>query len=208
VKRTGGRPDGRTAISRREAVGLITLATLTAAFRWTPADAEQAASLARAVRAQGTYQPKFFTPHEWDTVRVLVDLVIPRDERSGSATDAGVPEFMDFLLAERPDGQIPMRGGLAWLDAECQERSAETFLDATDGERAALIDDIAWPKRAKPEMSHGVAFFNIFRDLTASGFWSSKIGIADLEYQGNEFVRDWTGCPEAALRKLDVRYED
>ena len=101
-----------------------------------------------------------------------------------------------------------MRGGLAWLDAECQERSAETFLDATDGERAELLDAIAFPKRAKPEMSHGVAFFNMFRDLTASGFWTSKIGIVDLEYQGNAFVRTWTGCPDAALRKLDVHYED
>ena len=208
MKRTGGRADGRTAISRREAVGLVTLATLTTAFRWTPLDAERAASLARAARTQGAYQPKFFTAHEWGTVRVLVDMVIPHDERSGSATEAGVPEFMDFMMIERPDGQLPMRGGLAWLDAECQERWAKTFLLAADGERASVLDDIAWPRRARPELSHGVAFFTMFRDLTASGFWTSKIGIADLEYRGNEFVREWTGCPDAALRKLDVHYED
>ena len=195
-------------MKRREAVGAMALAALTAAFRWTPADAERATKLARAARAQGTYAPKFFTAHEWETVRALVDIMIPADERSGSATDAGVPEFMDFMMTDRPDGQLPMRGGLAWLDAECQERSAETFLDATDGERAELLDAIAFPKRAKPEMSHGVAFFNMFRDLTASGFWTSKIGIVDLEYQGNAFVRTWTGCPDAALRKLDVHYED
>jgi hypothetical protein len=146
--------------------------------------------------------------HEWETVRVLVDMVIPRDERSGSATDAGVPEFMDFMMTDRPDGQIPMRGGLAWLDGECWERSGKTFLASTDAERSAVLDDIAWPKRAKPQFSQGVAFFNMFRDMTASGFWSSKLGVADLGYQGNTFVREWTGCPDAALKKLDVRYED
>jgi hypothetical protein len=195
-------------MKRREAVGAIALAALTTAFRWTPADAERATKLVRAARAQGNYAPKFFTAHEWETVRALVDIVIPADERSGSATDAGVPEFMDFMMIDRPDGQLPMRGGLAWLDAECQERSAKTFLDAGGGERAALLDAIAFPKRAKPDMSHGVAFFSMFRDLTASGFWTSKMGIADLEYQGNTFVPTWTGCPDAALRKLNVRYED
>ncbi|MGH7520219.1 MAG: gluconate 2-dehydrogenase subunit 3 family protein [Gemmatimonadales bacterium] len=193
-------------MKRREAVGTMAMAALTAAFRWTPAEAQRAAKLVRETVAP--YAPTFFTPHEWDTVRVLVDLVIPRDEKSGSATDAGVPEFMDFMMGDRPDGQIPMRGGLAWLDNECYERSAKTFLTCSEGERTAVLDGIAWPKKAKPEMSQGVAFFNMFRDLTASGFWSSKIGVTDLGYQGNTFVREWTGCPEPALRKLGVQYED
>jgi hypothetical protein len=184
----------------------MALASLTAAFRWTPAEAEKAAKLVRESIAP--YAPTFFTPHEWETVRVLVDIVIPRDERSGSATDAGVPEFMDFMLNERSDGQIPMRGGLAWLDAECRERAGKTFLNSSEAERAAVLDDIAWPKRAKPQFSQGVAWFNMFRDMTASGFWSSKIGITDLDYRGNTFVREWTGCPDAALQKLGVRYED
>jgi hypothetical protein len=184
----------------------MTAAALTAAFRWTPAEAERAAALARSA-ARAPFAPTFFTPHEWDTVRVLVDLVIPRDERSGSATDAGVPEFMDFMLNDRPDGQIPMRGGLAWLDNECYERSGKTLLTSPESERAAVLNDIAWPKKAKPEHSQGVAFFNMFRDLTASGFWSSKIGIDDLDYQGNVFVAAWKGCPDAALRKLGVSYE-
>ena len=194
-------------MKRREAAGAMVMAALTAAFKWTPAEAARAAGLAReAVRAP--YAPAFFTPHEWDTVRVLVDIVIPRDERSGSATDAGVPEFMDFMMGDRPDGQIPMRGGLAWLDNECYERFSKTFVQAAETERTAVLDDIAWPKKAKPDMSQGVAFFNMFRDMTASGFWSSKIGVADLDYRGNEFVAEWKGCPEPALRKLGVQYED
>ena len=194
-------------VTRREALELAAVAAMTTAFRWTPADARRAADLARAAR-QGAFQAKFFTPHELETVQVLVDIVIPRDERSGSATDAGVPEFMDFMMGDRPDGQIPMRGGLAWLDNECSERFTKTFVQAAEAERTAVLNDIAWPKKAKPDMSQGVAFFNMFRDMTASGFWSSKIGVADLDYRGNEFVAEWKGCPEPALRKLGVQYED
>jgi hypothetical protein len=201
-----------TGLTRREALELAAVAALTTAFRWTPGDARRAADLARAARAAApagqAVAPQFFTPHEWETVRVLVDIVIPRDDRSGSATDAGVPEFMDFMMNEREDGRTPMRGGLAWLDDQCDRRFNKTFVACAEAQRAEVIDDIAWPKRAKAEHSHGVAFLNMFRDLTASGFYSSRIGIADLGYQGNEFMTSWTGCPDAALQKLDVRYGD
>jgi hypothetical protein len=193
-------------MKRREAVGTIAAAALTSMFKWTPAEAAKAATFARAA-VKAPYAPAFFTPHEWETVRVLVDIVIPKDERSGSATDAGVPEFMDFMMGDRPDGQVPMRGGLAWLDNECFERFGKTFTQSAEAERTAVLNDIAWPKKATPEMSQGVAFFNMFRDLTASGFWSSKTGVTDLDYRGNVFV-EWNGCPEPALRKLGVQYED
>lgn len=197
-------------MKRREAVQMAALAALTTAFKWTPSDARRASDLARAARAadQGMFQARFFTGHELDTVRVLVDLVIPRDERSGSATEAGVPEFMDFMLNEREDGRLPMRGGLAWLDRESRKRFNKTFTECVEQERRTILDDIAFPKRAKPEHSHGVAFFNMFRDLAASGYYTSKIGIADLGYQGNEFITSWTGCPDTALKQLDVRYDD
>jgi hypothetical protein len=193
-------------MKRRDAVGAMAMAALATAFKWTPADARHVASLVKA--APAPFAPAFFTPHELDTVRLLVDLIIPRDERSGSATDAGVPEFMDFMMVDRPNGQTPMRGGLAWLDNEAFERYSTTFVAATEQQRTAILDDIAWPKKAKPEMSQGVAFFNMFRDLTASGFWSSKIGVEDLGYQGNTFVAEWKGCPPDALQKLGVQYED
>jgi len=196
-------------MKRREAVGAMAMAALTAAFKWTPAEAQRAAKLASEALATKTpFAPAFFTPHEWDTVRVLADLVIPKDERSGSATDAGVPEYMDFMMTDRPDGQVPMRGGLAWLDNEASERSGKTFVASTEAERTAILDDIAWPKKARAEMSQGVAFFNMFRDMTASGFWSSKMGVTDLDYQGNTFVAEWNGCPPEALQKLGVHYED
>src|SRR5688572_23365583 len=182
-------------MKRRDALGAMGAAALTAAFKWTPEEAAKAAASAREA-AKAPYAPTFFTAREWETVRVLADIVIPKDERSGSATEAGVPEFMDFMMGDRPDGQIPMRGGLAWLDNECFERFGKTFVASSPENRTAVVNDIAWPKKAKAEHSQGVAFFNMFRDMTASGFWSSKMGITDLDYRGNEFVREWTGCPE------------
>ena len=192
-------------MKRREAVSTMALAALATAFKWTPAEARHVAELVKGTPTP--FVPAFFTPHELETVRLLSDLIIPRDDRSGSATDAGVPEFMDFMMMDRPDGQTPMRGGLNWLDNEAFERYGKTFVEATEQQRSGILDDIAWPKKAKPEMSQGVAFFNMFRDLTASGFWTSKIGVADLDYQGNTFVAEWKGCPDAALRKLGVNYE-
>ena len=195
---------------RRRDVLKVLLAAPAATFSWTDAEAAQAAASAQAARATVTakpFVPKFFTATEFRLVRVLADSIIPKDERSGSATDAGVPEFMDFMMIDQPARQVAMRGGLAWLDVECQKRFDKTFLNCADGERTAVLDDIAWPAQAKPEFAHGVAFFNNFRDLTASGFWTTRMGIDDLQYMGNRSVARWNGCPPEALKKLGVSYE-
>ena len=196
-------------MDRRQAVRLLAIPPLATAFRWAPESVREAAALAREARGrQEPYEPKHLSAHEWDTVRLLVDLIIPKDERSGSATDAGVPEFMDFMLGDDADLETPIRGGLAWLDHECDDRWGKTFLTCSDAERTALLEDIAWPKKAKPQHAAGVAFFNSFRDLTASGFFSSKLGVQDLRYIGNTFVAEWKGCPPEALAKLGVSYAD
>jgi hypothetical protein len=156
---------------------------------------------------QQAYVPKFFNRREWPLVRMLANYVIPRDARSGSATDARVPEFMDFLLSDREASQSSkdsMRGGLAWIDNESRERFGKVFIAATDAQRRQILDDIAWPRKARPEMSHGVAFFNRFRDMVASGFFSSHMGWQDVQYIGNVFNPNWDGCPPAAMNKLGV----
>ena len=188
---------------------LLTAGPVAAGFAWTDAEAQTAHSHAQAAtttarRTGAAFKPKFFTPHEYATVRLLVDIIIPKDERSGSATDAGVPEFMDFIMGDEPTRQIAMRGGLGWLDRESMSRYDKTFVACTDAERTRLLDDIAWPRKAPPGLSHGVAFFNSFRDLTASGFWTSRMGIMDLQYMGNVIVREWTGCPPEALTKIGL----
>jgi gluconate 2-dehydrogenase gamma chain len=157
------------------------------------------------------YAPKFFTAGEWATVRILADIVIPADERSGSATDAHAPEFIDFILddplaevRDRERLQTRMRGGLAWFERECAKRSGKGFVEASADARKALVDDIAWPDKAPVGMEAGAAFFTLFRDLVASGFWSSKQGIEDLRFLGNTFVAEWKGCPTEVLTKAGL----
>ena len=197
-------------MDRRDALRLLAGAPVAAGFAWTEAEASEAFQRAAAARQAATpatpFKPQFFTAHEYDTVRVLADLVLPRDERSGSATDAGVPEFMDFIVGDQAARQTAMRGGLAWLDRECQARFDKMFVDCAADQQKAVLDDIAWPQKAKPELSHGVRFFSSFRDLTATGFWTTKMGMEDLGYIGNKFVPEWTGCPDSCLKHLGVSY--
>jgi gluconate 2-dehydrogenase gamma chain len=199
-------------MKRRTALRILGSAPLAAAMAWTPAEAEQAHAHAersrRDARSRGVpYQPKFFTAHEYASVAVLADLIIPRDDRSGGATDAGVPEFMDFMMIDQPRRQTAMRGGLALIDRLSEARFDKRFVDCSDEQRRNLLDDLAFPAKATPATSQAVAFFTSFRDLTASGFWTSKMGVDDLQYKGNAYVREWKGCPDEALRKLGVSYE-
>ena len=195
-------------ISRRHALELIVGAPAAATLVWTPAEARQAHEHAERARAQAKapFKPKFFTAHEYATVAVLVDLIIPRDERSGSATDAGVPAFMDFIMVDDPKKQVAMRGGLALLDRLATERFGKRIVQSTEAQRRQLLDEVAYTTNADPTVAHAVAFFSSFRDLTASGFWSTKMGVTDLQYQGNVFVEEWNGCPAPALEKLGVKY--
>lgn len=196
-----------SAMNRRAALKLMAAAPLLGVLDWTP-DQVSAAALKVESLAGAALEPQFFTPHEWQTVRLLVDLIIPADAKSGSATDAAVPEFMDFMLNEASEGrQRAMRDGLAWLDEEAQRRYQVTFVAAADAQRRAILDDIAFPARAPEPLRRGVEFFNSFRDLTAAGFFSSRMGYDDLEFRGNEFVVEWQGCPPAALDKLGVSYD-
>ncbi len=202
-------------ISRRAALANMGAISMLGALELVPAQVDRALSAMEALAEPALptegqpapYVPKFFTASEWRLVRTLADYVIPRDARSGSATDARVPEYMDFLLSDREaseSSKVSMRGGLAWMNAEARRRHAVGFVAATEAQRRAILDDIAWPAKARPEMSQGVAFFNRFRDLTASGFFSSQMGWKDLRYTGNVSNASWDGCPPAAMERLGV----
>lgn len=151
-----------------------------------------------------SFDPRFFTAAELATVTLLGDMVIPKDARSGSASDAKVPEYMDFICAEYDSTGDWMRAGVMWLEGHSSGRFGKRFVDLTSDQRAAILNDIAWPARAKPEHQEGTRFFTRFRDLTSSGFWSSPMGVEDLGYMGNTFVREWTGCPPEAKAKIGV----
>ncbi len=151
----------------------------------------------------------FFGEAELASVRVLADMIIPRDDKSGSATDAGSIEYMDFVLSEASDRtKQTWHDGLRWLDEECGRRFQKPFVQCDEPQRGALLDDIAWPARARADLQPQVDFFNRARDLTASAFFSSRMGVMDLGYLGGVFNMEWQGAPPAALHELGVSYEE
>ncbi len=150
---------------------------------------------------------KFFTPHEMATIAVLSDIIIPKDEVSGSATDAKVPDFIEFIVKDKPDFQVPMRGGLLWLDMQAAKRFGNGFKDCTSQQQIQIVDDIAYPAKAKPEMKQGVAFFNLMRNLTATGFYTSEIGVKDIGYIGNT-SNQWNGVPADVLKQYGLSYSE
>lgn len=197
-------------MDRREALKTLSLGTLAASFtltgcKTTPKKAAEEHTFWKHVTEEDLkkWESRFFTDHEFETVRQLSNMVIPADERSGNAEEAGVPQFIDFMMLDRPENQTPIRGGLNWLDVQCQKMFGENFIDCSDDQKRQILDEIAYPETAKPEMQPGVNFFNRFRDLVASGFWSSKMGIEDIGYMGNQ-PYGWQGCSHNALKHIGL----
>jgi hypothetical protein len=205
--------DGRQAMDegepgRRDVVKLIAAASLAAVGLGAPQIARASELADAALRSQDPqYRPVFFSGDEWPMVRSLADLVIPRDARSGSASDAGVPEFMDFIMNDNPKSQKWMRDGLKWMNAETDKRFGRSWVKCSVAQQRLVLNDIAFPKKAPAALKPGVEFFTRFRDLTSSGFWSSRIGVTDLGYMGNRPIAEWTGCPEPVLKKIGVSYK-
>jgi hypothetical protein len=190
-------------MDRREALASLSFALLGAYGVGTP-------SLERFRRlVQGGGATAFLSEHETALVTALADMIIPKDERSGSAVESGAVPYMDFVLSEAsPSTQGAWREGLRWFDDECVRRFGAPFLECAADGRAQVLDDVAWPARARPEHAGAARFFSSLRDLTASAFFSSQMGTEDLGYQGNVFNPDWKGAPQAALDQLGVRYDD
>jgi len=157
----------------------------------------------KEIRSKAT----FFTPDEMATITILGDIIIPKDEVSGSASDAKVPDFIEFIVKDMPQHQTPMRGGLRWLDIQCLKRYEKSFKDCTPQQQMEMVDAIAWPKKAKPEMAQGVSFFNLVRNLTATGFYTSEIGGKDVGYMGN-VPNQWNGVPADVLRQYNLAYTE
>jgi hypothetical protein len=163
---------------------------------------------------------RFFTDHEMATITLLGDIIIPKDDVSGSASDAKVPEFIDFIVRDMPGHQTPMRGGLRWLDMQCLKRYEKTFVDCSHQQQMEMVGDIAYPEieyeekgkkikkgNVKPGMEPGVAFFDLMRNLTATGFYTSEIGIKDIGYMGNT-PNQWNGVPDDVLKQYGLAYTE
>lgn len=152
---------------------------------------------------------KFFSDHEMATITVLADIIIPRDEVSGSASDAKVPEFIEFIVKDMPSHQIPMKGGLRWLDMQCLKRYEKAFKDCDKQQQIEMVEMIAYPDRTKdkPELKQGVAFFSLMRNLTATGFYTSEIGVKDVGFVGNAPTQ-WNGVPDEILKQYSLAYTE
>ena len=162
--------------------------------------AEQVHHMVKKEKAQapaGKYRPKFFPAHQYATLSTLCDAIIPADEQSGGAVQAGAPEFIDLLTSENKDYQLSLGGGLMWLDGWCLDQHGSPYLSCNGDQRRQTLDLIAYRKNVDKDasISQGVEFFALLRKLTTDGFYSSEIGIKDLQYMGNTFLKEFPGCP-------------
>lgn len=204
-------------ISRRDSLKVLGISSVTATYVLlpgcdTPATTEEhvhadTVNTDLSEADQKLMDEQFFTDHEMKTVRVLADLIIPADDKSGSASDAEVAEFIEFMMKDQPWHQTNIRGGLKWLDVHCLKQYEKNFVDCSQDQQTEVLDIIAYPDVAPPEMSQGVSFFNRFRDFVATGFFTSKIGIEDIGYQGNK-PNVWRGVPDEVLTQLNVNYDE
>jgi len=178
----------------------------------TPATAESESTIDRmpeekAHDAEIKNEPKFFTPEEFATITVLADIIIPKDDVSGNASDAKVADFIEFIVKDEPDFQTPLRGGLRWLDIHCLNNYQKAFKDCSAQQQIEVVDQIAYPEKAKPELAYGVSFFNLMRNLTATGFYSTQIGWNDIGYIGNR-PNQWNGVPDDVLKQYNLAYSE
>jgi gluconate 2-dehydrogenase gamma chain len=197
----------KTGISRRDILRTLAISAVGGSvLQVIPADAaEYVHELVRSEKhaptvsgtVAGKYVPKYFSAHPYATITFLCDAIIPKDEKSGGAVEAGAPEFIDLLTSENEKYQLALGGGLVWLDSLCVDRYGTTFLDCTPQQKVEVMDLIAYRKNAKQDasLSQGVAFFSFIRNLTCDAFYTSKIGIADLQYIGNVTRSEFPGCP-------------
>jgi gluconate 2-dehydrogenase gamma chain len=193
---------GTQGLTRRDILRTLAMGAIgRSVLQVIPAEAtEYAHQMVRkekAASATGKYAPKYFSAHQYETLSALCDAIIPRDEKSGGAVEAGAPEFIDLLSSENPKYQLKLGGGLFWLDYCCSDRYERIYLDCTPEQRREVLDLIACRKNAQqnPALSQGVAFFALLRNMTCDAFYTSKIGIADLQYIGNTTLREFPGCP-------------
>jgi gluconate 2-dehydrogenase gamma chain len=190
-------------LNRRDLLKSLTAGLVSGSvLRVIPAEAAEYAHHAvhaeKAAATSGAYKPKYFSAQQYKTIQSLCRSIIPADERSGGAIEAGAPEFIDLLTSENKDYRLQLGGGLMWLDAKCNDRYGKNYVDCPAEQQTEMLDLIAYTKNAKadPGISQGIEFFSFLRGMTVDAYFTSEIGIKDLGYVGNTLVKgDFPGCP-------------
>ncbi len=152
--------------------------------------------------------PRKLTAGEMATLTVLCDTIIPADAHSPSASAVAVPAWINEYVSHPSDGSqrdlVRVRGGLAWLDVEARARFGRPFTKLADGERAQICDDICYLPTAKPGFRAAARFFDLVRDLSSTGFYTTDAGMKDLGYIGNVALPRFDGPPPEVLKHLGL----
>jgi hypothetical protein len=180
----------------------------TTAINWTrlPTTYSYGRTEAEKLTDQQLFAESYFREHELVTIAVLCDIILPNEHANGGALDAGLPDFVEFMVKDRERYKLPVRGGIAWLDNSAVDRFGADFINISEAQRLSLCDEIAYPDVQDAELQPGISFFSLMRDLTLTGYYTTALGLEDLGYQGNT-PNVWDGVPDAVLQKHNKAYE-
>lgn len=140
------------------------------------------------------YRPVFFSEVEYPAIERLADIIIPSDRTPG-AKEAGVAEFIDFMVGSDPKMQYAFRTGLAWLDAHAEQGTGKKFMDLTSAQQTSLLEPLGFKDKAQPGTEEGQRFFGMVREFTVTGFYTSKIGFKELDNPALRFYSESPECP-------------
>ena len=141
-----------------------------------------------------TYNPQFFSLAEYPMVERLAEIIIPSDATPG-AREAGVAEFIDFMVASDPEVQYSFRMGLAWLNAHSERTAGKRFLDVSPGQQISLLESLGFKDKARAGEEDGRKFFALVREFTVTGFYTSEIGFKELDNPALKFYSESPECP-------------
>jgi len=141
-----------------------------------------------------TYTPQFFTADEFEMVERLADIIIPSDATPG-AREAGVAEFIDFMVRNDLEVQYPFRTGLTWLNAHAERNAGARFVALGAEQQASLLEPLGFKDKARPGEEDGRKFFGLMREYTVTGFYTSEIGFKELDNPALKFYAESPECP-------------
>ncbi|NKB34983.1 MAG: gluconate 2-dehydrogenase subunit 3 family protein [Pseudomonadales bacterium] len=199
-------PLAGTVIASTDCRGLSTNSGSQISWTQLPNEYSYGRTDAEKLSDQQLFAETYFREHELVTIAVLCDIILPNDHPNGGALDAGLPDFVEFMVKDRDRYKLPVRGGIAWLDNYSIDKFGADFVNIAEEQRQHICDDIAYPDNDAPELQAGISFFTLMRNLTLTGFYTTEIGFRDLGYVGNT-PNVWDGVPEEVLRRHGKSYE-
>jgi hypothetical protein len=183
-------------VERREVLRVLALAATASSFpgfsRWSFGCGHDAAEVVQIKPTR--YTPRFFSSEEYTTIERLTEMIIPSDGTAG-AREAGVAEFVDFMISSDPSMQYPMRYGLTWLDAHARKKHGNAFRALPDDQQTGLLQTLAYKEKYEAGDEEGREFFDRIREYTVMGFYTSRIGLEALDYPGLKIYTEVPDCP-------------